>query len=363
MEQYRVVLCDRQKRLSEESTMTVAGYLLAALAADPRTLSELETAVGRFGPGTDLSWFSDVPITKPHTRKILLIDLPARLICSSPELGRMFPRGEVTCRIEKDMSDFPVRFWISDEWKFVESEEEFQKHLPMRRMESESNIRPDFRKILYGRELSEFIAARFDGNAPECHASWLTSSREDLSGRSPRQILLQHQERVDFDLYSRELQWSFMGECPPLIPVDSDAYRFAGFGTHEFVIYYDLIRHLLDNFTDDIEQLEELKAKWLESPSADGPSRIPADMIDSERRRLPLEATASEMMIDEDCPICQMMLSEFDTPTFLHLDSAHFEDGYVFSSYRTEEEWLKNRREWEEFNRRFEESERVARDI
>jgi hypothetical protein len=82
--------------------------------------------------------------------------------------------------------------------------------------------------------------------------------------------------------------------------------------------------------------------------------RIPEEIIGSERRRLPLEATAAEMMIDEDCPICQMMMSEFDTPTFMHLDSAHFDEDYIFSNYRTEDEWLKNRQEWEEFNKKFE---------
>lgn len=358
MEQYKVVLRDGQTELSEEFSDKHATYVVAALAADPRNMNEFETAFGRFGRGMDLSWFSENLESTAELPKSLIIDLPARLVCSSSEIKGIFPRGEANCRIEKDNSDFPIRYWISDEWKFVEGEDEFRSQVNERRKRYQTINRTDFRKVIYGRELSQYLIDEFKGDANACHASWLQTNREDLNNHSPRSLLLEYQDRVDFDLYSRELQWSFMGTCPPLIPIDSEAFRFAAFGTHEFVVYYDLVRHLLGNFTNDIEEMEELKARWFETPNEDGPTRIPSEIIESERRRLPLEATATEMMIDEDCPICQMMLAEFDTPTFLHLDSAHFEEGYVFSSYKNEQEWLKNRMEWEEFNKRFEESQK-----
>ena len=362
MEQYKVVLRDEQTELTDEFSFTSATYIIATLAADPRNLKEFETALGRFGPGLDLSWFSDNPQSTENPHRQMIIDLPARLVWSSPEIGKMFPRGEASCRIEKDNSDFPIRYWISDDWKFADTEAEFRNQIDERRKRYQSENLTDFRKVLYGRELSRFLIENFKGDSNSCHASWLQTEREDLNDRSPRTLLLEYQDRVDFDLYSRELQWSFMGTCPPLIPLDSEAFRFAAFGTHEFVVYYDLVRHLLGNFSTDIEEMEEIKARWLETPNEDGPTRIPSEIIESERRRLPLEATATEMMIDEDCPICQMMLAEFDTPTFLHLDSAHFEEGFVFSSYRREDEWLKNRKEWEEFNKRFEENQREKND-
>jgi hypothetical protein len=50
---------------------------------------------------------------------------------------------------------------------------------------------------------------------------------------------------IDADLHSRGLQWSFRGEPAPCLASESAAYRFAGFGTHEVVVYYELMRLLL----------------------------------------------------------------------------------------------------------------------
>lgn len=354
MEQYKLVLSDRERKLYEESSQKVATYLLASLAADPTNLNEFEIAFGRFGRGMDFSWFSDSETNGPSDR-FLMIDLPSKTICGSPDISRIFPRGEACILLAKENTEFPIRYWLSSDWFLSDNPKTFTELTDERRKIFETQRRVDYRQVLYGRELAEFLVSNFEGDVSRCHARWLTTHRDDLDGKTPRQVLLEHQDRVDFDLYSRELQWSFGGSCPPLIPIDSDAFRYAGFGTHEFVIYYDLIRHLLDNFTDDVGELEEMKFKWFETPNSDGLSRLPLEVIEFERKRLPVEATAREMMIDEDCPICQMMMSEFDTPTFLHLDSAHFDEEYVFSNYKTEEEYLKNRKEWEEFNKRFEE--------
>lgn len=357
MERYKIIVSDHERKIYEEAPLRIANYIIACLAADPRNLSELQIAFGRFGPGMDLSWFSDQVRMKGATESFLMIDLPSRLIYASSDFKRIYPRGEVTYKIAKDDSEVPIRYWISDEWSLIkaenifEADQEIREAIPVR---SNRWSRTDYRKVLYGRELSEFLVSKFTGDPVSIHKEWLKEKRDDLGGRSPREIFLEHQDRIDFDLYSRELQWSFVGTCPPLIPIESEAFQYAAFGTHEFVMYYDMIRHMLKNFTEDLDEMESIKAKWLESPNDDGPSRIPAEIIESERRRLPLEATAAEMMIDEDCPICQMMLCEFDTPTFMHLDSAHFDEDYLFSSYRTEEEWLEHRREWEEFNKRFE---------
>lgn len=354
MERYKIILSDGKRKIYEEATFKIASYLIACLAADPRNLSELEIAMGRFGPDMNLSWFSDQVRLKGEVESFLIINLPSRLVYASYDLAKMFPRGEVFLRSEKEDAEIPIRYWISDEWRIVESDDVLIAEEQIGIGAIDPAPKTDFRKVMYGRELSEFLTSRFTGDQISVHKEWLLEKREDLDGCSPREILLRDKDRVDFDLYSRELQWSFGGTCPPLIPLDSEAFRYAGFGTHEFVTYYDLIRHLLDNFTSDVEEMEAIKAKWFESPNTDGPSRIPSEIIESERKRLPLEATAAELLFDEDCPICQMMLSEFDTPTFLHLDAAHLDDEFVFSSYNTIEEWEQNKLEWEEFNKKFE---------
>jgi hypothetical protein len=257
----------------------------------------------------------------------------------------------------------------------------------------------------------------------EIHARWLMTPREDLRGQSPRDVLLARQDFIDFDLHTRALQWTFQGEGPPCLAHDSCAYRFAGFGTHEWVVYYDLIRHLLWSAATEalvlwgaptrppqrgcragdpasrrfgrgdvstparlprwgprlsahadretlIARLGELKSNWLEQPQPDYGGRIPAILIDNERKRLPLALRPRDMIVDEDCPMCQMFGDE-TSPLgmgvgFWHLDGSHMDDDFAFSYYKTREEWeAENRRREEfnkEFNRRWEErQQRIAR--
>src|SRR5436190_24166031 len=49
----------------------------------------------------------------------------------------------------------------------------------------------------------------------------------------------------------------FLEEPPPLSR-DTQAYKFAGFGTHEWVMYYDLVRYLIWEAVDRITQSQEV---------------------------------------------------------------------------------------------------------
>jgi len=177
-------------------------------------------------------------------------------------------------------------------------------------------------------------------------------------------------------------------EGPPCLPQDSFAYRFAGFGTHEWVIYYDLVRHLLWSALENLRQtsacrgleaqdkvkfvgqseeliaidshiarLEELKSNWLEQPQAEYGGRIPAILIDNERKRLPIALRPRDMIIDEECPMCQMFGDE-TTPLgmgvgFWHLDGSHMDNDFAFSSCKTREEWEAENHRREEFDKEF----------
>ena len=161
-----------------------------------------------------------------------------------------------------------------------------------RRVERERLSPLDARAVLYGRPLLGFIAeeclaagAAQGGklNADnhllfgKIHAKWLMTERADLLGQSLREVLLKKQELVDFDLQGRELHWSFTKEVPPPLPLNSRAYRYAGFGTHEIVVYYELVRYLLgacfervtapesSSVAAAVESLAELESAWLES--------------------------------------------------------------------------------------------------
>jgi hypothetical protein len=209
------------------------------------------------------------------------------------------------------------------------------------------------------------------------HASWLTTPRTDLNGKAPRDVLLAGRKHVDRDKDDRAQQWSLLQQCPPGLSPESAAYRFGGFGTHEIVQYYYLVRFLLEDCWDkasqrpgraagspealpvaeEVRRLTALCDEWLETPDyQDLHGRTPASVIARERARLPEGMTGAEAMVDHDCPMCQMM-AELPGPMFWHLDGCNMDDDFAFSFHPTREEWEAERREWEEFNRRFKEQE------
>jgi len=209
----------------------------------------------------------------------------------------------------------------------------------------------------------------------EAHAKWLMTERNDLRGMSPRQVLLEKQDSIGFDLHTRQLQWSFTGEPPAPIPSSSYAYRFAGFATEEIVIYYDLVRFLMResykdawrdserSVADKIERLEKLRTGWMESPHRDYMNRSPLQIMESERRRLPIAVSGREAMVDEeDCALCAAMAQDLKSPYFWHLDGCNMDQRFEFSFHKTMEEWDEEQRGYEEFNRKFalEEAERKA---
>lgn len=142
------------------------------------------------------------------------------------------------------------------------------------------------------------------------------AAREDLRGQSPREVLLAKKDFIDSDLHSRELQWSFTGECPPPLPRSANAYLRAGFGTHEIVLYYELVRVLLAECFERVRSekeislkamaahLRQIKTAWLDAPDGESGGRTPSQMIESERKRVNLIMSAREILIDEDCDVC-----------------------------------------------------------
>jgi hypothetical protein len=317
--------------------------------------------------------------------------------------------------------EIPIPYHLSDDWQFVYSVPEYLGICQRRREARLATPLLDARAVLYGESLLEFIAREgaaaleqfvksanpTQGNAAtaqadesesegmvtatlsdyerfseaqqkiisEVHIKWWMMAREDLQGKTPRQVLLAKYDIIVRDMQYRELQWSFTDKCPPPVPATSKAYLYAGFGTHEIVVYYDLIRYLLEECfkylqtqTDisaivTIEYLEKIKAFWLEMPSRDYSGRIPARYIELERQRIPFVMSSQSALIDKHCPLCTM--SEiFATPGFWHLDGAHMDDCFEFSFYQTREEWEAEQRNREgfdrEFNRTWREREQVS---
>lgn len=389
MSEVKLNLIDSQQLIHGTIHSSIVDRCVAALSAEPETIAELEAALTRYMKpvegGSPFETFTQTQEVddQPWDAGVIVIDLAARIVAFESSYSQPGATGQVDYHDGENATDVSVLYRVADDWLFLNSIQKY-KHVRPNRVQRRLVPPLDARAVLYGRPLLEFISnavSQASARDPstdvpdliretiikEMHIHWLTTPRDDLRGKSPRELLLEKQDLIDYDLHSRSLQWSFQGEGPPCLSLDSFAYRFAGFGTHEWVIYYDLVRHLIGKAFEhaqqsSIEHLEEIKRDWLESPLPDYGGRTPAILIESERRRLPITVSGRDLLIDEACPMCQMMASETESGrevTFWHLDGSHMDEDFVFSPFLTREEWDADRREWkaftEKFNREWEE--------
>ena len=172
------------------------------------------------------------------------------------------------------------------------------------------------------------------------------------------------------DLQDRCEHWSRLDECPRGLSEASHAYQYGGFGTHELVMYYGLVRELLwscweqlteraqsptvgpwpdaftvgDFLTTEVSRLERVREVSLDTPDPEFDGRTPRSIIARERARLPEGTCGHGAIIDPDCPCCQMM-AEMPGPTFWHFDGSSMDDEFAFDIYHsTLEEWEEERR-------------------
>lgn len=369
MSEIRINIFDQNRKISGEAHGFFGDALVAALTAEPETIEELESALQRFiereSDWSPFRMFRGHEDFEPYDAGIVIIDLAAKLIASESTYSAFSRKGTIRI-VDDDGNDFGLPYRLSDEWKIVSSILKYNYLSEKRREKKLRNPRFDARKTLYGQQLFEFIISECAANRgsedenlfAQIHAKWLMLAQDTLGGKTPREILLDKQSFIDFELHSRALQYSVTRTCPSPLPKTSNAFIFSGFGTHEIVVYYNLIRFLLDetfsNETLNAPDLAKAADHWLNSSDGEHAGRLPAFIIESERSRMNLTMSAHECLIDEDCEICQMMAADFDTPAFWHLDGSDFEyDMFEFSFFKTFEEWEADQREMEKFNREF----------
>ena len=437
MSEVKLNLVDASRVLHGAIHGSIVDACVAALSAEPETIAELEAALTRYierrdsnsyfasfystdylqnssasSAGGEAIYSDRLPLDpEPWDAGIVVIDLAARIVASESSYSQPGPEGEVFYHDGQAMTDVPVLYRVPEDWLFVNSVDAYHWSRARHLRERQTNPPFDARSILFGQPLLNFIVDAYlalpaetrsalslparlsapggDGSDAiqevsvneirDIHANWLLTPREDLRGQAPRDVLLARQDFIDFDLHTRSLQWTMRNEGPPCLSEETFAYRFAGFGTHEYVLYYDLVRHLIcrlvelapqSNFRIDsnagcgnapVEQLiatlNQFKTDWLESPQSDCDGRMPAIVIDNERKRLPQALRPHDMIIDEDCPMCQMLGDETNPlgmgVGFWHLDGSHMDDEFAFSFCKTREEWEVENRRREEFSREF----------
>ena len=237
--------------------------LVAALSADPETIEELQAALRRYLHAHSEReffriWQSGVD-AEPWDAGVCIIDLAARLIAVNSTYSQPGLRGGVTIRVDDDREEM-VPYHLAEEWLITEDCNHWETVAHARRRRFMASSPLDGRAVLYGR-VCEFIAeecarqvmagAGTGENEPwqtisRIHALWLTTPRDDLRGQAPRDVLLERRDHISSDLEDRCHYWSLLGAAPPPLSRESAAYRVGGFGTHEIVLYYYLVRHLVE---------------------------------------------------------------------------------------------------------------------
>ena len=393
MSEVMLNIVDRDQSIHGQIHGAMAERVVAALAADPTSIGELKQAVGRYlkqddnaenFPSSLLETFEQGILLEPWDAGIVAIDLTAQLVASRNSYFTPRKEGVVDWHDGEEATEIEIPFCLDKDWAFSTEVCDWQATTVRRRRER-GQASPTVRKVLYD-ELAKFVVEQVNQAEGErhtsirdIHARWLTTPRTDLNGRTPREAMLSGLEHIDRDIEHQAVRWSRVGDCPPGLRRDSNAFQCGGFGTHEAVIYYDLVRYLLNVCWDrvkpvdrhdgdaefgsakraallvdllaEVSALQKLQQEWLHWPQhPDFNGRTPALIIATERARLPLAVFGEEAMIDPDCPCCQAMVAD-GQPVFIGFDGYHMDDDFAFSLHPTREAWEREQQEWEEYDR------------
>lgn len=389
-----MVMMDANQTRHRVVSERIAELVIASLSTEPETIAELELGMRRFVRSAtramDVNKWIEGDVSHSRNREVCYVDLAARLIVSTCRSFRPDRRGSVAYVEEPARSGRAVQYRIPDDWLISDVTEVLILEGPERRKQRLLELGRNARDVLYN-EVGSFVAHEcLDGNrysesedpVAEIHKKWLTTSRQDLDNLSPRSVLLEKVDFIDGDLSDRASQWSRIGCCPDGIGEESYAFQFGGFGTHEIVLYYDLVRSLICECWDrsseeipsrngridhqgsagriaslegippasvmtersietEIYRLEQSKKEWLETPQKDLHGKSPEEVVLAERARIPVTVSPDEMVLDCDCPLCQWLVDNDHGPTFLHLDNSHMDWDFEFS-------FCSDRQEWEE---------------
>lgn len=299
--------------------------------------------------------------------------------------------------VDRSGQDRPVRlpYHIDPRWEVTIGRNDWDQSVRQRRALAAQDPVPTFRRILYGSAMRQFLAEELwnlstsrqewsrnpvegsndvDGAVvgPQgkeeaislIHQKWLLRRREDLGCRSPRQVMTEAIGAVDAMMEDRQIAWSATTRQPASVPRASRAFREALFGSNEWILYYDLVRcllelgwHWIDGSLQELERddgkkepglsseswgaesksvealarwMEQLQRCWMEDPQPHLLDRSPREVIERERRRLPDAVPVDQQdWFSCDCPMCQWMKEE-KAITFWRMDECHMEDAYAF---------------------------------
>ena len=369
MQEMMLTLLDRQRTVHVQAHSGLVDIATAALSTDPESIDDLRHGMQRYIE-TDVveSLFARFEDGLGHSTEcdgMMIIDLPGRTINTSLQPTEMHEYGCVAWCDHVSAKDvwLPYRF---EGWQVLHNVDQWQEVAERRRRDRRAMPHFDARPILYG-QVAMYLASQWkervgslDNPVVEIQSSWLLTPRDDLHGMTPRELLLSRREYIDGDIEDVGAVWSILGKCPPGLPADSVAYRLGRFGTHEVILYHDMVAHLLTEIKQqwgdspdfdvhtEARRLDELREEWLHSPQDDLCDQSPAALIASNRARIPWVVPPGHACIDDDCPLCQMM-AESDQPMFWHLDGYMLVDNFATSFHDSYDEWQSEQEEMQQW--------------
>lgn len=356
---------EEDRTLSLEVHDGLADVVLAALSAEPATIDELREALGRYLEPEVVAFIFRASAEGPARRVPdgghLIIDLAARLVVNLTS-GASFPRVGCVLRCDQQTTlDVWLPYRISSRWRMITQPHNWRAHADRRRAKRRATPDLDARAVLYGR-LAESLVGRYAEVAGHQEAGWadiqdwwLLTPRPDLRDQCPRAWLLARRRAVDGDVQDQGETWSLLGHAPPGLSPRSHAFRFAGFGTHEIILYHELVATLLHELLDrvpsppsadwaaEVRHLEQSQQEWLHQPQPDLYDLSPAALIARERARLPAVVPPGHARLDDDCPLCRM-IADSGRPMIWQLGNYLLEDRFATSFTLSRAEWEQRRR-------------------
>ena len=162
MSEVRLVIRGAEGDWSGTIHGSCADQAIAALSADPVTLEELEVAVGRYQkPRTNGKFFGRMrrgSEDEPYDAGRVVIDMVGRLIVVESTYSSASRSGMIAYHDGNCCTRHYVPFWLAEDWQISSSGNQWRGLSESRRQERAAQPAIDFREVLYGRPLLEFLA-------------------------------------------------------------------------------------------------------------------------------------------------------------------------------------------------------------
>jgi hypothetical protein len=190
MSEVKLVIRDVNEDRSGIVHGSVADCVIAALSADPVSITELDAAVDRFTLESPVRGhfphFRHRLDTEPWDAGLVVIDLAARLVVIDSTYSTPRKQGIVTrCNVANiEGGQVHLRYRMSDEWMFLSEATNWQGIARIRRQQQADQPEIDLHEIFYGEPMLRFIIngcrkqfAHRDEIAKQVRLEWIERRR------------------------------------------------------------------------------------------------------------------------------------------------------------------------------------------